>query len=56
MVRYLISLNWNRLIRSTMIAAFEAYGSALVGIAPQEFSAEGANRVPKTQPQATHNR
>jgi hypothetical protein len=34
MVRYLVSLNWDGFIRSTILAAFEAYGTALVGITP----------------------
>jgi hypothetical protein len=37
MVRYLISLKWDGFIRSTVIRAFEAYGSALVGITPSEL-------------------
>jgi len=49
MVRYLLSLNWNDFVRSTIIAAFEAYGSALVGIAPLALCAEDANRASKTQ-------
>lgn len=40
MVRYLVSLNWNSLIWSTILAAFEAYGLALVGITPIERSIE----------------
>ena len=40
MVRYLISLNWDGFIRSTILTAFEAYGSALVGITPMEPAAD----------------
>lgn len=40
MVRYLVSLNWNSFIRSTILTAFEAYGSALVGITPMELAAD----------------
>ena len=40
MVRYLISLNWDGFIRSTILTAFEAYGSALVGITPREPAAD----------------
>ena len=40
MVRYLVSLNWNSFIRSTILTAFEAYGSALVGITPLDLSAD----------------
>ena len=54
MVRYLVSLNWNDFVRSTIVAAFEAYGSALVGIAPLELSAEASNTASKTQLQAAH--
>lgn len=42
MVRYLVSFNWNGFFRSTVIAAFEAYGSALVGIAPLELRPENS--------------
>lgn len=37
MVRYLISLNWDGFFRTTILTAFEAYGSALVGITPSEL-------------------
>jgi len=37
MVRYLISLKWDGFMRSSVIRAFEAYGSALVGITPSEL-------------------
>jgi len=40
MVRYLISLNWDGFIGSTILTAFEAYGSALVGITPSELPAD----------------
>ncbi|MGA8740879.1 MAG: hypothetical protein WB561_06805 [Terracidiphilus sp.] len=43
MVRYLVSLKWDGFIRSTVIAAFEAYGSALVGITPSELPADSSN-------------
>lgn len=54
MVRYMVSLNWTSFIRSTILTAFEAYGSALVGITPMEFPADrqresdpiGAQRTP----------
>lgn len=42
MVRYMVSLNWTSFIRSTILTAFEAYGSALVGITPSELPAIGA--------------
>ena len=42
MVRYLISLNWDGFIRSTVIRAFEAYGSALVGITPSELPVDSS--------------
>ena len=44
MVRYVLSLNWTSLIRSTFLSAFEAYGSALVGITPLEAPAEIEHR------------
>ena len=47
MVRYLISLKWDGFIRSTVVAAFEAYGSALVGITPLEL-ADASNESSKT--------
>jgi hypothetical protein len=47
MVRYLISLKWDSFIRST-VAAFEAYGSALVGITPTEFLANSSNESSDT--------
>lgn len=40
MVRYLVSLEWDGFIRSTVVAAFESYGSALVGITPSELPTE----------------
>ncbi|HEY2469780.1 MAG TPA: hypothetical protein VGI45_18315 [Terracidiphilus sp.] len=40
MVRYMVSLNWTNFIRSTILTAFEAYGSALVGITPMAFPAD----------------
>jgi hypothetical protein len=40
MVRYLVSPKWDNFIRSAVVAAFEAYGSALVGITPLELRAE----------------
>ena len=43
MVRYLISLKCDGFIRSTLIAAFEAYGSALVGITPLEPPEDDSN-------------
>jgi hypothetical protein len=43
MVNYLISLKWDGFIRSTVVAAFEAYGSALVGITPSELPADSSN-------------
>jgi hypothetical protein len=49
MVRYLTSLNWDGFIRSTVIRAFEAYGSALVGITPLELLADSSNESSDTQ-------
>ena len=43
MVRYLTSLKWDGFIRSTIVAAFEAYGSALVGITPSELPGDSSN-------------
>ena len=43
MVRYLVSLKWDGFIRSTVIRAFEAYGSALVGITPSELLADSSD-------------
>ena len=51
MVRYLISLKWDGFIRSTVVAAFEAYGSALVGITPSELPAVSSTRSSATGPQ-----
>jgi hypothetical protein len=48
MVRYLISLNWDGFLRSTIFTAFEAYGSALVGITPTELPAEVSRDVSGT--------
>jgi len=45
MVRYLISLNWDGFIRSTILMAFEAYGSALVGITPSELPPDHCHEV-----------
>jgi hypothetical protein len=49
MVRYLISLKWDGFIRSTVVAAFEAYGSALVGITPLELPAGNSSDPSDTQ-------
>jgi hypothetical protein len=43
MVRYLASIKWNGLIRAVLVAGFEAYGSALVGISPLELPGENAS-------------
>jgi hypothetical protein len=40
MVRYMVSFNWTSFIRSTILKAFEAYGSALVGVTPFEHSVD----------------
>lgn len=53
MVRYMLSLNWTSLIRSTLLSAFEAYGSALVGVAPIEASTEIADRSSAANVRAT---
>lgn len=53
MVRYMISLNWTSFIRSTMLTAFEAYGSALVGITPFEHSAAPLHSSSSPKVQAT---
>jgi hypothetical protein len=49
MVRYLISLKWDGFIRSTVVAAFVAYGSALVGITPLKLPADSSNESSDTQ-------
>jgi hypothetical protein len=45
MVSYLVSLDWDGFIRTTIVAAFEAYGSALVGITPSELPADSQDRA-----------
>lgn len=51
MVRPVVSPKWDSLILSAIVSAFEAYGSALVGITPSEPLMHGAERsaVPSSQ-------
>jgi hypothetical protein len=51
MVRYLVSLKWDGFIRSTIVAAFEAYGSALIGITPSELPARSSDISSAMRPQ-----
>ena len=50
MVRYLVSLNWDGFIRSTIVTAFEAYGSALVGITPFDRSVDCLRQLGSAKP------
>jgi hypothetical protein len=52
MARSLVSSKLDSLILSTIVAAFEAYGSALVGITPPEPLSGGAEGAPATSTQA----
>jgi hypothetical protein len=52
MARSLVSPKWDSLIWSTIVAAFEAYGSALVGITPLEPLSDGTERAPAPSTQA----
>lgn len=36
MMRSLVSLKWEEVLRSSIVAAFESYGAALLAIAPSE--------------------
>jgi hypothetical protein len=51
MVRSVALLKWDSLILSALVAAFEAYGSALVGITPPEPLSCGAERGAATSNQ-----
>jgi hypothetical protein len=53
MVRYLLSLNWDGFFRSTVLTAFEAYGSALVGITPTELPGD-SRTVPASNLPVAH--
>lgn len=48
MVRYMVSVGWNGLFRSALVA-FEAYGAALVGIAAIEPRFNNTHGILHTQ-------
>jgi hypothetical protein len=54
MVRYMVSINWTSFIRSTILTAFEAYGSALVGITPFEQAVDGFPQPGGAKLQSAH--
>lgn len=54
MVRHRVSRNWYSFICSTVLAAFEAYGSSLVGITPCELSAPQLRETASANFQQVH--
>lgn len=54
MVRYMLSLNWTSSIGSMILTAFEAYGSALVGITPHELAADRLHNGSGVKIQTAH--